>query len=245
MKKSKGSIMMEFLLVMPIYFVLFGGTFWIGELFIHRQKLLQLDRNAAIHAGLRHNRGSMPITTLGLYFFGIPADADSPTLMDGKQMRALKTDKDQYPWAMAVGGKASMRAPMPPWTKGWLNVETLWNSLTLTLTEIQVTMQPLTSNNETTYNFLSAALMRTKGSEQGYRSWHPRQICDEGTPTVLSSVWYTKVYNADDPYKTVQQYRNNLSSLQDDTSKPSPPNRKDYERFWMYWTWSQRPFFIF
>ena len=184
MKTSKGSIMMEFLLVMPIYFVLFGGTFWIGELFIHRQKLLQLDRNAAIHAGLRHNRGSMAMTTLGLYFFGIPADADSPTLMDGKQMRALKTDKDQYPWAMAVGGKASMRAPMPPWTKGWLNVETLWNSLTLTLTEIQVTMQPLTSNNETTYNFLSAALMRTKGSEQGYRSWHPRQICDEGAVTV-------------------------------------------------------------
>ena len=237
--------MMEFLLVMPIYFVLFGGTFWIGELFIHRQKLLQLDRNAAIHAGLRHNRGSMAMTTLGLYFFGIPADADSPTLIDGKQMRALKTDKDQYPWAMAVGGKASMRAPMPPWTKGWLNVETLWNSLTLTLTEIQVTMQPLTSNNETTYNFLSAALMRTKGSEQGYRSWHPRQVCDEGALPVMSAVWYEKVYNADDPYKTVQQYRNNLSSLQDDTSKPSPPNRKDYERFWMYWTWSQRPIFIF
>jgi len=245
MKASKGSIMMEFLLVMPIYFVLFGGTFWIGELFIHRQKLLQLDRNAAIHAGLRHNRGSMAMTTLGLYFFGIPSGLDSPTLMDGKQTRALKTDKDEYPWAMAVGGKASMRAPMPPWTKGWLNVETLWNSLTLTLTEIQVTLQPLTSNNETTYNFLSAALMRTKGSEQGYRSWHPRQICDEGAVTVLSAVWYEKVYNADDPYKTVQQYRSNLSSLQDDTSKPSPPNRKDYERFWMYWTWSQRPMFIF
>ena len=244
MKASKGSIMMEFLLVMPIYFVLFGGTFWIGELFIHRQKLLQLDRNAAIHAGLRHNRGSMAMTTLGVYFFGTPSGADSPTLIAGKQTRALKTDKDQYPWAMAVGGKASMRAPMPPWTKGWLNVETLWNSLTLTLTEIQVTLQPLTSNNETTYNFLSAALMRTKGSEQGYRSWHPRQICDEGAVTVTSAVWNEKVYNADDPYKTVQQYRSNLSGPQDDTSKPSPPTRKDYERFWVYWHWSQRPLFI-
>jgi len=244
MKTSKGSIMMEFLLVMPIYFVLFGGTFWIGELFMHRQKLLQLDRNASFHAGIRHDRGSLVVMSLGIYFFGVPFDFDSPTLTDARQMRALKTDKDQYPWAMAVGGKASMRAPLPPWTKGWLNVETLWNSMILTMTEFQVTTTPLTSNNETTYNFLSAALMRTKGSEQGYRSWHPRQLCDEGTPTALSAVWYTKVYNADDPYKTVQQYRSNLSSLQDDTSKPSPPNRKDYERFWVYWAWSQRPIFI-
>lgn len=238
--------MMEFLLVMPIYFVLFGGTFWIGELFVHRQKLLQLDRNAAIHAGLRHDRGSMSMATLGFYFFGAPVlGLESPVLQSGKQMRALKTDKDQYPWAMAVGGKCSMLAPMPPWTKGWLKVETLWNSATLALTEMQVTLQPLTSNNETHYNFLSAALMRTKGSERGYRSWHPRQVCDEGATSVFSAVWYEKVYKADDPFKTVQQFRNNLSSLQNDTAAPSAPSRRDYERYGMYWTWSQRPIFVF
>jgi hypothetical protein len=228
---------------MPIYFVLFGGTFWIGELFMHRQKLLQLDRNAAFHAGIRHDRDSLSMMTLGEFYFGLPSGDDSPTLIDGKQMRALKTDRDQYPWAMAVGGKASMRAPLPPWTKGWLKAETLWNSMILTMTELQVTTTPLTSNNETTYNFLSAALMRTKGSEQGYRSWHPRQVCDEGTPSVVSAVWNTKVYNADDPFKTVQQYRSNLSSLQSDTATPTAPNRRDYERYLIYWFWSQRPLF--
>lgn len=244
-KSSTGSVMMEFLLVMPIYFALFGGTFWIGELFIHRQKLLQLDRNASFHAGIRHDRGSLSVMSLGRYFFGDPAGFDSPTLTDARQTRALKTDKDQYPWAMAVGGKATMRAPTPPWTKGWMKVETLWNSVLLTTTELQISTQPLTANNETTYNFLSAALMRTKGSEQGYRSWHPRQIADEGGIPVISAVWNEKVYQADDPFKTVQQYRNNLSSLQNDTAKPSPPTRRDYERYEMYWTWSQRPTFIF
>jgi len=236
--------MMEFLLVMPIYFVLFGGTFWIGELFIHRQKLLQLDRNAAIHSGIRHDRGSLAVMSLGPWYFGTPTGPDSPVLQSAKQMRALKKDKDQYPWAMAVGGKASMRAPLPPWTKGWLNVETLWNSLILKTTQLQVENTPLTSNNEMTYNFLNAALMRTKGSEKGYRSWHARQVCDEGAIAAKSAVWYEKVYNADDPYKTVQQFRNNLSSLQNDTAKPSAPNRRDYERYGMYWTWSQRPTFI-
>ena len=245
-KASKGSIMMEFLLVMPIYFVLFGGTFWIGELFMHRQKLLQLDRNASFHAGIRHDRGSLSVMSLGSYFFGLPSsDFDSPMLISARQMRALKTDKDQYPWAMAVGGKASMRAPMPPWTKGWLKIATLWESVILTATESQISTQPLTSNNETTYNFLNAALMRTKGSERGYRSWHPRQVCDEGAISVVSAVWYEKVYNADDPFKTVQQYRSNLSSLQSDTAAPSAPTRKDYERYEMYWTWSQRPTFIY
>jgi hypothetical protein len=244
-KSSTGSVMMEFLLVMPIYFALFGGTFWIGELFMHRQKLLQLDRNASFHAGIRHDRGSLSVMSLGRYFFGDPAGFDSPTLTDARQTRALKTDKDQYPWAMAVGGKATMRAPTPPWTKGWMKVETLWNSLILTTTELQISTQPLTANNETTYNFLSAALMRTKGSEQGYRSWEPRQIADEGAMPVTSAVWNEKVYQADDPFKTVQQYRSNLSSLQNDTAKPSPPTRRDYERYEMYWTWSQRPTFIF
>jgi len=246
-KSSKGSVMMEFLLVMPIYFALFGGTFWIGELFMHRQKLLQLDRNSAIHAGIRHDRGSLSVMSLGPWFFGDPApvgDFVPPTLTEAKQMRALKTDQDRYPWAMAVGGKATMLAPTPPWTKGWLMVETLWNSMILTVTELQVSMQPLTSNNETTYNFLSAALMRTKGSEQGYRSWHPRQIADEGSIPVTSAVWYEKVYNADDPFKTVQQYRSNLSDLQNDTDAPTAPNRRDYERFWVYWIWSQKPTFI-
>lgn len=245
MKRSSGSVMMEFLLVMPIYFVLFGGTFWIGELFIHRQKLLQLDRNAAIHSGIRHDRGSITMEMLGLQYFGTPAGFDSPVLLEGKQMRALKTDQDQYPWGMAVGGKSSMRAPLPPWTKGWLNVETLWNSMILKMTEIQVETTPLTANNEMTYNFLHAALMRTKGSERGYRSWHARQVCAESDIPVTTAVWYEKVYNADDPYKTTQQFRNNLSSLQDDTAAPSAPNRRDYERYEMYWTWSQKPTFIF
>lgn len=142
--------MMEFLLVMPIYFVLFGGTFWIGELFVHRQKLLQLDRNAAIHSGIRHDRGSIAMDALGRLYFGTPTGADSPTLLAGKQMRALKKDKDQYPWGMAVGGKSSMRAPLPPWTKGWLTVETLWNSMTLKATQLQVETTPLTANNEMT-----------------------------------------------------------------------------------------------
>lgn len=245
MRSSRGSVMMEFLLVMPIYFVLFGGTFWIGELFVHRQKLLQLDRNAAIHSGIRHDRGSIAMDALGRLYFGTPTGADSPTLLAGKQMRALKKDKDQYPWGMAVGGKSSMRAPLPPWTKGWLTVETLWNSMTLKATQLQVETTPLTANNEMTYNFLSAALMRTKGSEKGYRSWHARQVCDEGAVTVKSAVWCEKVYNADDPYKTVQQLRSNLSSLQSDTATPSAPNRRDYERYGMYWTWSQRPIFIY
>lgn len=245
MKTSRGSIMMEFLLVMPIYFVLFGGTFWIGELFLHRQKLLQLDRNAAYHAGIRHDRGSISMSTLGLFYFGLPTGFDSPTLIEGKQMRALKTDKDEYPWAMAVGGKSSMRAPLPPWTKGWLNVETLWNSMTLQMTEIQVETTPLTANNEMTYNFLHAALMRTKGSERDYRTWHARQICDEGGLPVFSAVWNEKVYQADDPFKTVQQFRSNLNSLENDTSAPTAPTRRDYERYNMYWRWSQRPGFIF
>lgn len=244
-KLSTGSVMMEFLLVMPIYFVLFGGTFWIGELFIHRQKLLQLDRNATFHAGIRHDRGSMSMAILNRFYFDTDKDPgfDISKMTEWKQMRALKADQDRYPWLMVVGGKASLKTPLPPWTKGWLNVETLWKSMILKATQIKVETTPLTSNNEMTYNFLSAALMRTKGGEGGYRSWHPRQLCDESSVPVTSAVWHQKVYNADDPYKTLQQFRSTLSSLENDTAKPTAPSRRDYERYEMYWTWSQNPLF--
>jgi len=51
--KEAGTILLETLLVLPIYMVLLGGIFWIGELAFTRHTLLSADRLAAWSMGNR------------------------------------------------------------------------------------------------------------------------------------------------------------------------------------------------
>jgi len=46
----RGSVMMEFIVVMPIYLVLFGGTCAIGDILVHSGRLLSADRFSAFFA---------------------------------------------------------------------------------------------------------------------------------------------------------------------------------------------------
>lgn len=48
--ERRGSVMMEFIIVMPIYLVLFGGTCAIGDILVHSGRLLSADRFSAFFA---------------------------------------------------------------------------------------------------------------------------------------------------------------------------------------------------
>ena len=46
-RHSRGSVLMEFIIVLPIYLVLFGGVFMIGDMGIHATRLASADRAVA------------------------------------------------------------------------------------------------------------------------------------------------------------------------------------------------------
>ncbi|MDT8389374.1 MAG: TadE/TadG family type IV pilus assembly protein [Lentisphaeria bacterium] len=51
---ESGSVLLETIMVIPLFVVLIGGIFWIGELMLAKHKLVNADRFAAWTAGNRH-----------------------------------------------------------------------------------------------------------------------------------------------------------------------------------------------
>ncbi len=49
-----GSVLMETVLAIPLFLVLIGGIFWLGELMLAKHQLAAADRFAAWNAGNRH-----------------------------------------------------------------------------------------------------------------------------------------------------------------------------------------------
>ncbi|MBQ4481285.1 MAG: hypothetical protein II943_11685 [Victivallales bacterium] len=61
MTSSRGSVMLEFIMVLPIYLLLFGATFLLFELSLARIHLLEANRNLAWLAGDRYAKPGSPI----------------------------------------------------------------------------------------------------------------------------------------------------------------------------------------
>ncbi|MFA4943445.1 MAG: TadE/TadG family type IV pilus assembly protein [Lentisphaeria bacterium] len=56
-RDAGGSVLLETVIAIPLFIVLIGGTFWLGELILAKQKLVGADRFAAWRAGNRHASG--------------------------------------------------------------------------------------------------------------------------------------------------------------------------------------------
>ena len=197
---DRGSVVMEFLMVLPIYFALIGGTFWVGELFIARDNVLVSDRLASNHWGGRHDRDNdrrnqndnMMLTRLNLWsynFINGGAVGDSPIVVGVKQTRALV---NQYAWAQVVGGKVSLYVPQPSWTRGWLHgYDDIWEETLAGVRQSSSFQDAINlicslpddvfgmNSRVSTRNFLNVSLMRTKGGEKSYRAFKPAQLCHE------------------------------------------------------------------
>ena len=61
-KQRRGSVLMEFIIVFPIYLILFAGTVAIGDMLIHSNRLISADRVAAFDVD-GHGQGSVSGTS--------------------------------------------------------------------------------------------------------------------------------------------------------------------------------------
>ena len=115
-------------MVLPIYFALIGGTFWIGELLLGRHNLLVSDRLASNHWGVRHDRENdkrnpndkTMLYRLNVWLFDVLSKdlGNTPIASRVVQTRALR---NKYAWAQTTGGKVSLWVPQPSWIKSWLH----------------------------------------------------------------------------------------------------------------------------
>lgn len=110
---------METVLAIPLYMIVLGGIFWIGDLMVTRQQLVIADRYIAWNKGLRYDdRGQIDAGTAHQLFFaeanGSPSQYHRPTAGDGK-IDAV------YDWSHKASGQVRLDMRMPEWTRYMFN----------------------------------------------------------------------------------------------------------------------------
>lgn len=215
---DRGSLLMETVLVIPLYLVLIGGIFWLGELMLAKQKLVIADRYAAWNLGNRHRSGVSPQTIQNeLQQSLFPSDRVGQQSIDAVTTRQAGENSD---WSGPVGATVKLKVAMPSWTKGWLKLASvLWGGK---MPDETVDLVGRDIDDELHH----VLLRRTKYGMTGARSWEPGALAEEN-----ARVWDNKVYQANWP--TVTSFASGGSG---DGSSPSV---QEYQRFGKYEDWSE------
>lgn len=114
-----GSVLLETVIAIPLYMILLGGIFWIGDLMVTRQQLVIADRYVAWNKGLRYDdRGQIDAGTVHRLFFaeanGSPSQYHTPKTSDGKIDKTCD-------WSHVASGQVRLDMRMPEWTRYMFN----------------------------------------------------------------------------------------------------------------------------
>ena len=118
---NRGSVLMEFIIVFPIYLVLFGGVFMIGDMAIKTTRLAMADRTRAFD--VEADTGGSHLSTAGwnkvkeLLF---PVTVINEDNAHEENYRHYANPGFSGPWSVAVGAKVRDEYKLAPWTRGWL-----------------------------------------------------------------------------------------------------------------------------
>lgn len=209
LREDNGSILMEMIMVIPIYFMLMGCVFFVGDFFLARSKLLDTERMYSWLYQFRHEpkpTGLLKKTAQETFFDN--AKVGDQTLIDEK------FKADEYQWSVANFSFSSLTASASSWVWGWVNLAS----------ERPLTgkTNDLTARTNRGDDFSSSTLMRTSFSEQAYRTWSGSALC-------RGEDWNRNVYRSPWPYK---------DSPHPTPSIPVEIESIDYERFKTYVQWS-------
>ena len=124
---------MEFIIVFPIYLVLFGGVFMVGDMLVKATRLASADRVLAFDIEGAANARGWPFVVDGrtvksylstVLFPNSQTDGNNEDLVlenDALKLTRYADPVFKGPWSVAVGTRTKDRYKLSPWTKGWLN----------------------------------------------------------------------------------------------------------------------------
>lgn len=168
-----GSILMETLLVLPLFMVVLGGMFWIGDIKLARQKLMMADRYAAWNAGNRHRSGKGGIDGEIRNAFFRQAEIGDQSLTGAEYECG-----ESVGWSAFVAATARARIAMPEWTRGWLAGSPEWERVQSPVATETLTGRVVGDRGR------HVVLMRNRFGENAYRNprWSPRMLADWSMP---------------------------------------------------------------
>ena len=212
----QGSVLMETVLVIPLYLVLLSGVFWLGDLSLLRAKTTFFDRLAAWSSGNRHEKNS-----------GSPAeqleqDFLNPAQVGKQEVESVRTDSAASgdAWSRIAGATVKAALEPPVWTQSWRSGGSLMLEGGRSGGNGKLQRTSLRSR-EIEAEWMHRVLMR---SSQTYR--------EEVTPQTLAEKveWRSRVYDASWPSEWSGEQNSPVSG-------GSPC--LEYERHQAYVQWSE------
>ena len=250
-RHNRGSVLMEFIIVFPIYLVLLGGVFMIGDMAIKTTRLAEADRTRAFDLEAT-NEGDRTISDgwnqiRDLLF---PVTVINEDDVHEENYRHYADPEFRGPWTVAVGAKVCNEYKLAPWTRGWLAYPN-WFFATATktaqadgdfgalLADSRVQMFAKDINGTMYYNYYTYRRARIYADDQLARLYRamPANLAAaghlvDGSADSDTTSWKVMV-NEDQPSIGDGKTGNNWND-----SIPTLSNR-EYHRYNQFKTWSE------
>ena len=173
-----GTVLLETIIVIPLFMVLLGGIMWIGDLVLARERLVISDRYGAWNLGNRHLGGiglGKIRSDIQKIFFD-PGHEGYENL-DG----ATGGTKKPRRWWEERYARITLGIETPSWTKPWLSFGDIFWGAKLTERFDGVDGRgPLSGGAGPYYGLGNMTLMRTEHSDKDsyFRNWDGKDLAD-------------------------------------------------------------------
>ena len=216
----RGSVLMEFVLVLPIYMATIGGILWLGMKSLDAINLRAADHWGVWMAGNRFSIRLPAITALQEMF-------PRSTLITTSQERSLT---GEHSFLQFIGSKTTLYETRPNFLDNWINMPYTARGEDKPFSSPELLLTSSRYGNK----YTQCIIMRTKGSDSDKRHWDPSLVAKH-------SVW--KFDSKDDEYPS--EWKLDLldnAKYKDDTGEQEKePKKIDfYERYDKYEKWSRK-----
>ena len=218
-----GSILMEFVIVLPIYFVLLGMTFAIGEMGVKALSLALGDRIGAHEAVLGDKSAWQLLSDRVFLINGENKITWGDDVSETGYVDSLSCESATWvpdvgfagPWYAISAATTEDSYALPPWTRGWLqyadysfrrttgDLSRGAGALNDLITMGRLVRVPIQSKEKDlsrtrTYNYYT--LVRTPQGRSSYHSWGGGNLARVSVMPVGGSTWFSDIYSEKSVY---------------------------------------------
>ena len=217
---SRGSVLMEFVLVLPVYMAAIGGIMWLGMKSLDAINLRSADHWGVWMAGNRFSTRVPALLALQDMF-------PRTSLITTSQERSLT---GEHSFLQFIGSKTTLYETRPGFLDNWINMPYTARGESKPFSIPELTLTSSRYGNK----YTQCIIMRTKSSSSDKRHWDSSLVAKNG-------VWKFDSKNSEYPKEWKIELLDDPKYRDDTKDQEKEPKKIDfYQRYEKYEKWSRK-----